>query len=102
MDQISAQVDYMATHKIETLEDLYEDRSRLQEEMELLISKRSQLQNKIRRADPAEKEKLRQEKQVISAQINNLRKQIKCSFAIEDHCMGIVRISKNVGLHHRK
>ena len=41
------------------------------------------MQNKIRRASPAEKETLRQEKAGVTEQITTLRKQLKLSKAIE-------------------
>ena len=51
--------------------------------MDTLIARRTKLQNKIRRAAPAEKETLRQEKAGVTEQITTLRKQLKLSKAIE-------------------
>ena len=45
----------MSKYGIETFDDLYEDRERLQGEMDKLTTYRTKLQNKIRRASPAEK-----------------------------------------------
>ena len=55
---LSEQVRYMSKYGIETFDDLYADRERLQGEMDKLIAYRTKLQNKIRRASPAEKEML--------------------------------------------
>ena len=51
--------------------------------MDTLIVRRAKLQNKIRRAAPAEKEMLRQEKVGVTEQITALRKQLKLNKAIE-------------------
>ena len=73
----------MSKYGIETFDDLYADRERLQSEMDKLIAYRTKLQNKIRRATPAEKVKLRQEKAGVTEQITALRKQLKLNKAIE-------------------
>ena len=52
----------MSKYGIETIEDLYADREKLQGEMDKLTTYRTKLQNKIRRASPAEKETLRRGK----------------------------------------
>ena len=65
------------------LDDLYADREKIQGDMDSLISRRTKLQNKIRRAVPAEKEILRQEKAGVTEQITALRKQLKLNKAIE-------------------
>lgn len=51
--------------------------------MNTLITRRTKLQNRIRRAVPAEKETLRREKAGITEQITALRKQLKLNKAIE-------------------
>lgn len=51
--------------------------------MSRLIEVRTKLQNKIRRATPAEKETLREEKAGVTARIMELRKQLKMNRAIE-------------------
>lgn len=51
--------------------------------MDTLIVRRTKLQNRIRRAAPAEKEMLRQEKVGVTEQITALRKQLKLNEAIE-------------------
>lgn len=51
--------------------------------MDALITRRTKLQNKIRRAVPAEKETLRQEKAGVTEQITTLRKQLKLNQGIE-------------------
>ena len=83
LDELSQQVRYMGKYGIETLDDLYADREKIQGDMDSLISRRTKLQNKIRRAVPAEKEILRQEKAGVTEQITALRKQLKLNKAIE-------------------
>ena len=61
LDTITAQVDYLAKNRIETLEDLLSARKTIQSELDTLTAQRTKLQNKIRRASPAEKERLRGE-----------------------------------------
>ena len=73
----------MSKYGIETFDDLYADRERLQGEMDKLVAYRTKLQNKIRRATPAEKETLRQEKAGVTEQITALRKQLKLNQGIE-------------------
>lgn len=51
--------------------------------LDRLTDYRRHLQNRIRRALPAEKEKLREEKQGVTAQITELRRRLKCAAAIE-------------------
>lgn len=84
LDQITAQVDYLAKNKIETLDELLLDRQAIQSNMENLVSQRRRLQNKIRRAEAAEKERLRAEKQGITEQISQCRKRLKLNFCIEE------------------
>ena len=84
LDQLTEQVDYMAAFRIETMEDLYADRSRVQEDLDRLIRKRTKIQNRIRRAEPEEKAQLRLEKSQVTDQILSLRKRVKCSLAIEE------------------
>ena len=74
---------YMSKYSIETFDDLYADRERLQGEMDKLIAYRNKLQNKIRRASPAEKEMLREEKSKVTEQITTFRKQLKLNKGIE-------------------
>ena len=84
LDTITAQVDYLAKNRIETLDDLLSAREAVQQEMDSLISQRTKLQNKIRRASPAEKEKLRAEKQTVTAQITACRKKLKLNVGVEE------------------
>ena len=83
LDELSQQVRYMGKYSIETLDDLYADREKIQRDMDTLITRRTKLQNKIRRAVPAEKETLRQEKAGVTEQITTLRKQLKLNQGIE-------------------
>lgn len=89
LDELSNQVRYMSKYGIETLEDLYADRERLQGEMDKLTAYRTKLQNKIRRASPAEKEILREEKAKVTEQITSLRKRLKLNKGIEDRSVKI-------------
>lgn len=73
----------MGKYGIETFDDLYADREKIQRDMDTLIACRTKLQNRIRRAAPAEKETLRQEKVGVTEQITTLRKQLKLNKAIE-------------------
>lgn len=98
LDQLTAQVDYMAAHKIETIDDLYADRSRLQKDLEILIHQRTKLQNKIRRAEPEDKVTLREEKKQITGQIIDLRKRLKCNFDIEERSE---KIQQNLDLAYK-
>lgn len=74
----------MSKYGIETFDDLYVDREKLQSEMDKLIAHRTRLQNKIRRAAPTEKETLRQEKSGVTERIAELRKQLKLNKGIEE------------------
>ena len=89
LDELSNQVRYMSKYGIETLEDLYADREKLKGEMDKLTAYRTQLQNKIRRASPAEKETLREEKAKVTEQITTLRKQLKLNKGIEERSVKI-------------
>lgn len=83
LDEISEQVRYMGKYHIETFDDLYADRTKIESDMSRLIEVHTKLQNKIRRATPAEKETLREEKAGVTARIMELRKQLKMNRAIE-------------------
>ena len=83
LDELSQQVRYMSKYGIETFDDLYADREKIQWDMDALITRRTKLQNRIRRAAPAEKETLRQEKAGVTEQITTLRKQLKLNQGIE-------------------
>lgn len=89
LEEFSEQVRYMSKYGIETFDDLCADRQKLQGEMDKLIAYRTKLQNKIRRASPAEKETLRQEKSGITERITELRKQLKLNKGIEERSVKI-------------
>lgn len=89
LEEFSEQVRYMSKYGIETFDDLYADRQKLQGEMDKLIAYRTKLQNKIRRASPAGKETLRQEKSGITERITELRKQLKLNKGIEERSVKI-------------
>ena len=95
LEALSEQVRYMSKYGIETFNDLYADRGRLQGEMDKLITYRTKLQNKIRRASPAEKEILREEKSGVTERITELRKQLKLNKGIEERS---VKIQENTDL----
>lgn len=83
------QVRYMAKHYISTLSDLHADRDKNQAEMDRLIDYRRHLQDRIRRASPAEKETLREEKRGVTEQITELRRRLKYAEAIEKRSVHI-------------
>lgn len=89
LEKFSEQVRYMSKYGIETFDNLYADREKLQSEMDKLIAYRTKLQNKIRRASPAGKETLRQEKSGITERITELRKQLKLNKGIEERSVKI-------------
>lgn len=89
MDEITAQLRYLVENNIVTISDLYADRDKNQSEMDRLIDYRRRLQNKIRRALPAEKEKLRDEKQGVTEQIIEIRKRLKCVKGVEERSVKI-------------
>ena len=89
LDEITAQADYLAKNRIETLDDLLSARETLQSEMDTLTGQRTNLQNKIRRASPAEKEWLRTEKQAVTAQITACRKKLKLNVGVEERSIKI-------------
>ena len=57
--------------------------------MDKLTAYRTKLQNKIRRALPAEKEILREEKAKVTEQITILRKRLKLNKGIEERSVKI-------------
>ena len=73
----------MSKHNISTLSDLHADREKNQTEMNKLIDYRQHVRNKVRRATPAEKEKIREEKQGVTEQITEFRKRLKYADEIE-------------------
>lgn len=89
LDEFSEQVRYMGKYHIETIEDLYADRKNIESRMERLIETRTKLQNKIRRASPAEKEVLREKKSKVTEQITVLRKQLKLNKGIVERSVKI-------------
>lgn len=89
LDMITAQIDYLAKNRIETLDDLLSARETLQSELDALTAQRTKLQNKIRRASPAEKDQLRTQKQAITAQITACRKKLKLNVGVEERSIKI-------------
>lgn len=95
MEELSKQSQYLGAKGIETFDDLYSDRDKLQKEMDELIQYRTKLQNKIRRAKPEDKEELRGEKSKVTEQITKLCNEIKMNEAIEKRS---VKIEENTNL----
>lgn len=89
LEVLSEQVRYMGKYGIETFDDLYAEREKSQGEMDRLIAYRTKLQNKIRRASPAEKETLREEKSGVTERITQLRKQLKLNKGIKERSVKI-------------
>ena len=89
LDEISEQVRYMGKYHIETFDDLYADRAKIEDNMQNLIEVRTKLQNKIRRAAPEAKVALREEKAGVTARISELRNQLKMNKAIEERSVKI-------------
>mgnify|MGYP002598833065 FL=1 len=89
LDDIDRQTRYLASRKIETVEELLADRSEKESQLEALTAQRTKLQNKIRRASPEQKVILRKEKADVTAQITALRKVIRDSKEIEQRSLEI-------------
>ena len=89
LDDIDQQTRYLASHNIETVEELLADRSEKKSQLEALTTQRTKLQNKIRRASPEQKMFLRKEKAEVTAQITALRKDIRDSKEIEQRSLEI-------------
>ena len=70
-------------HLLVTMRPFNPDREKNQTEMDRLTNYRRHLQNKIRRASPAEKETLREEKNGVTERITELRKRLKYADGIE-------------------
>ena len=79
----------MAKNRIETLDDLLSARKSIQSELDTLTTQRTKLQNKIRRASPAEKEQLRGEKQAVTEKITVCRKKLKLNVGVEERSVKI-------------
>ena len=89
LDDIDRQTRYLASHNIETVEELLADRSEKESELEALTTQRTKLQNRIRRASTEQKVILRKEKADVTAQITALRKDIRDSKDIEQRSLEI-------------
>lgn len=89
LDDIDRQTRYLASRKIETVEELLADRSGKEAQLEALTTQRTKLQNKIRRATPERKILLRKEKAEVTARITALHKDIRDSKEIEQRSLEI-------------
>lgn len=88
-DEISRQTDYLTENNIDSMEELMKNRFEIQEKMDVLIAKRTKLQNKSRRASPEQKEILRGEKKELTTEITTLRKKLKLNEGIEKRSVGM-------------
>ncbi len=79
----------MGKYHIETFDDLYADRNKIESEMSRLKEVRKKLENKIRRAKPEAKITLREEKAGVTAQIAELRTKLKLNKGIEERSVKI-------------
>ena len=102
LDEFTAQVDYMYHRRIYTLDDLYKDRSVLEDRLGELTAQRTKLQNKIRRATPEEKVSLRREKSTLTEEITEIRKDLKCNRAIEERSVHIQDTLDRVSANERR
>lgn len=89
LDDIDRQTRYLASHNIDTVEELLADRAAKESQLETLTAQRTKLQNKIRRASPEQKILLRKEKAEVTAKITALRKDIRDSKEIEQRSLEI-------------
>lgn len=89
LDDIDRQTRYLASHNIETVDELLADRTEKEMQLETLTAQRTKLQNKIRRASPEQKILLRKVKAEVTAQITSLRKEIRDSKEIEQRSVEI-------------
>ena len=89
LEEISKQVRYMGKYHIETFDDLYAERNKIESEMSRLKEVRKKLENKIRRAKPEAKITLREEKAGVTAQIAELRTKLKLNKGIEERSVKI-------------
>ena len=96
LDSMDAQLRYMVSNKIETLDDLHADLSATEAELAKQENIRRKLQNKIRRATPEKKEEYRAEKAKVTEAITELRKRRKMAMAIEDRSTRIDTAMENL------
>ena len=89
LDDIDQQTRYLASHNIETVEELLADRAEKEMQLEALATQRTKLQNKIRRVSPEQKVIFRKQKAEVTAQITALRKDIRDSKEIEQRSQEI-------------
>lgn len=78
LDDISNQTILLCKNNIETLEHIHQHQTLLQEQLNVLISKRLQCRNKMRRcSNDALKEQLKVESKSYTPHIQQLRKEVK-------------------------
>ena len=87
LDQIDRETRFLAEHRIETIDELHSVMEETQTELDRLTAERQTLRNKLRRADPAEKDILRTRKNEITAAILPLRERLKLCSGIESRSL---------------
>lgn len=102
MENLDKQTRFLADHHIETIEDLHSLLADVEQKMQELIFKREKLQNKMRRAEPEEKEEYRQQKQQITQKITALRSDKKLILGIEDRAVRIYQTMDRVMANEEK
>ena len=87
LDQIDRETRFLAEHRSETMDELHSVMEETQTELDRLTAERQTLRNKLRRADPAEKDILRTRKNEITAAILPLRERLKLCSGIESRSL---------------
>lgn len=87
LDQIDRETRFLTEHRIETIDELNSVMEDTQTELDRLTAERQTLRNKLRRADPAEKDILRTRKNEITAAILPLRERLKLCSGIESRSL---------------
>ncbi len=99
LDKYIKQYEFMAANKIETVDELFSFVRESQQKMDELISRRKKLDNKIRRAAPAEKEKHKAERRELSGKIAGIRNDIAIANDIRENNSRVYKmIDKEHGL----
>lgn len=108
LDKYIKQYEFMTANNIEAVDELFHFVYESQKKKDELISRRKELDNKIRRAVPEEKEKYRAERRELSDEISVIRKDIAMANDIrennsraykmidKEHSLEIKQIMKNV------
>ena len=97
IDKYSRELEFLAHFKIETLEQLELAIDLLDKGMNELIKERTQLYNKMRRADPERLRELRKQRDDLSDRIGVFRKTLKTARDVLESC---AHIDKTLQLVH--